>query len=143
MSRRPLRLLASIAAALLVLGTAACSDDDSTSADRGATSSADAANGNDQDSDGDDEALDIGELTGGSDRPFGVSRDDLAKSIGSATSADRWEVEGETIYLFYGSGTYDSMTAAINCSAALTLQSDEDRVVLVYPDGEVDCNEQS
>lgn len=136
------RVLVPLFALALVFGATACSDDESPSADDTRNDDVSAAiGGGDQDTE--DVEFDFDELTGGSDRPFDVSREDLAKSISGGVQADRWEVEGDTIYLFFDEGTFDSIPAAINCSVALTLQSDEDRVVLVYPDGEVDCNEQS
>lgn len=152
------RTVAALFALALMLGATACSDDDSSSpspneaADNsdGGTGGSDATdtNGTDDgtDSDGandDDVEFDFDEVTGGSDRPFDIDREGLAKSLQSGTNADRWAVEGDTILLYFESGTYDSIPAAINCSAALTLKSDEDRVVLVYPDGEVDCDQQS
>lgn len=145
------RLLAALFALVMVFAVAACSDDDSSDGGSSADPT-DAAAGDtdpestdtgDDDVDPDETEFDLNEITGGDDRPFDIDRETLARSLAPATKADRWEIDGDTIRLIYDSGSASAVTSTINCTAANTLKSDEDQVVLVYPDGEVDCGEYS
>lgn len=145
------RLLAVAFAGSILLGAAGCSDDDSANASAtpepagsaSEDSEATPGGGAGDNGDTDDIEFDLDEITGGSDRPFGLDREGLAQSMLAGTKADRWEVDGNTIRLIFSEGSVDSVSPVINCTATNSLKADEDRVVLVYPDGEVDCDEQS
>lgn len=67
------------------------------------------------------------------------TRDDLVVAAVAATQADRGEWAGDTMRLYYGSGSSSDVTADISCRAITHLLSDDDGLVLVYPDGEKDC----
>lgn len=144
------RLVAATAAALL-LAAAACSDDD----DGGAPATADDAASVDDAGAGDDAAEDddqdvpIGiaedgtlDLPEGEDgRIFGVDDEGLARSMKAGTGADRVEVDGSTFRLIFDEGSVDSVSVTINCIAMQSVKGDDDSVVLVYPDGEVACDD--
>lgn len=139
MPQRSSRLLVSvISAMLLMFGAVACSDDEAS--DSG-TNSANETSGEDAGDDrGDGEAVDSSGM-GDEERPFGVNLSAMARALAGGTGADRHEVDGNTVHLIFDEGSVDDVKAAINCSVAVSMIAEDDRVVLVYPDGEVDCDD--
>lgn len=71
-----------------------------------------------------------------------ADQDTLVTAAVAATNADSGEWRDGTMVLTYTDGSVDDVTASINCSAMSHLLSDDDGLVLVYPDGEVDCRDQ-
>lgn len=71
-----------------------------------------------------------------------ADQDTLVTAAVAATDADSGEWRDGTMVLTYTDGSVDDVTASINCSAMSHLLSDDDGLVLVYPDGEVDCRDQ-
>ncbi|HLT17159.1 MAG TPA: hypothetical protein VK007_10680 [Acidimicrobiales bacterium] len=144
------RLVAATAAALL-LAAAACSDDDdggapATADDAASVDDAGAGDGAAEDDDQDapigiaeDGTLDLPEGEDG--RIFGVDDEGLARSMKAGTGADRVEVDGSTFRLIFDEGSVDSVSVTINCIAMQSVKGDDDSVVLVYPDGEVACDD--
>ena len=123
------RTIASAALAVALLGVTACSDDD------------DGAAGDDQpaaESNGGGAASGLDESAG---RPFGVDASGMATAMKAGAGADRVEVDGNTFRLYFDEGSKDDVTATVTCSAMDSVSGDDDLVVMVYPDGELDCAE--
>lgn len=135
MHRRPFPSLAAALCVLaLTIGGSACSGDDDGGGAAGASTTV-AEPG----ADGSAAPPDGGgaEGGGGLDAP----QEDLAIALATATSADDHVVEGSTIVLHFSTGSKDDPMATVNCSAASRLISEEDEVVLRYPDGTLVCAE--
>lgn len=121
------RLAASLCAVALTFGAVACSSD------------GDAASKKSIPSGGAPGTNDGGVLDPEGGRPFGVDRSSMAVALAAATSAADHSVDGSTIELIYDSGSREDPTARINCSVAVSMVGEDDRVVLSYPDGPLDC----
>jgi hypothetical protein len=76
------------------------------------------------------------------DRPFDATSETMGIALEAATSADRHEVDGTTITLFFSEGSTEGMGVYINCTAADAVTGADDTVILVYPDGQANCDDQ-
>lgn len=123
-------IAAAVVAALLLVGAAGCSDD--SSGDKTSAAATD-ANGDDGTVSGDGDAS----------RPFGVDADGLATAMKSGTGADRVEVDGNTFRLYFDEGSTEDVMAMVKCSAMDSVKGDDDSVVMVFPDGELECDEET
>lgn len=81
-------------------------------------------------------------MEGDDGRPFDVDADGLAVAMQSATRADRVEVDGTTFRLHFDEGSVEDVQAYINCSAVNSVAGADDSVVMVYADGELDCDDE-
>ncbi len=139
MSRTAHRLAPVALAALLATGTAACgggggdSDDVATATDTADTPTAE--------QDTSDEADGTNGMDTEGDRAFDVDQDTVVTSILSGTDAVDAEWDGSTLRVIFEAGSVDDVEATIPCTAAETIIADDESVVIVYPDGEVDCSE--
>lgn len=119
-------------AALLTVGTAACGGGDET--DEAAAPAADAQ-------DTSDEADGTNGMDPEGGRAFDVDQDTVVTAVLSGTDAAAAEWEGSTLHVVFESGSVDDMEARIPCTAAETVIADDESVVVVYPDGEIDCSD--
>lgn len=91
-------------------------------------------------SDGNGGSDSSGELN--DDRAFGASDDTVIKGILTALSkADRAEFQGKSLMIYFNDGSVNDPTAGIGCLAAETLLGDDEKAVMVYSDGQLDCSE--
>lgn len=135
-----LRLAAVVAALLLAL--AGCGGDDSDDNDGSAsesTSSATASAGAGDGAGGG--AGDGGSDSDGSDsRAFDVDDDAVVQAVLAATRAEKAEWDGATLIVHFAEGSSEDPTAGTKCGAAVVLADDE-KMILRYPDGEIDCSQ--
>lgn len=139
------RFITSVLAAALFFGASACSgSSDDNSADTG-SNSGDATTATTADSSTDNDAESGNSGTGGSagdsDRAFGIDESGLAETLQRGLSADEVQVDGTTFRVIYSEGSVDSPTATMNCRVSVEIAGADDVIVLVYPDGELDCSE--
>lgn len=124
------RFVALLATSILVVaGTSACSGDDKSS-----DAAANAANTAKKNLSTPEKAA-AGTDTGN----LGVSEDDFATAVASATGADKVEWKGKTLRIHFETGSVEDSTATINCSVVNTLIAKGSKGVVVYSDGELDC----
>ena len=79
---------------------------------------------------------------GGDGRVFNSSDDTMVKAATAATGAESGEWRDDTLRLTFSKGSKEDVIASINCRAIAHTLADDDGLVLIYPDGEVDCGEQ-
>lgn len=145
-SRSLSRLFAVLLSAAMVFSLAACSGDDSDDTTNGDATEETSAGDAEDDAvagdavAGDDDAAATSEDEDDS-RAFDVDDDGLAAAMQSGTGADDVEVDGNTFRLNFNDGSVDDVTSSINCRAMNEVKGADDQVVLVYPDGEVNCDE--
>lgn len=123
-------LVSALAVAGLVL--AGCSSDSDSEAPAPGTSSndggsADATGTGDADSSG---------------RAFGASDDAIVQAVVTATPADSAEWRGDTLWVTFTDGSVDDPTVGGYCRVTAALLEDGEPVMLVYPDGEIDCEQE-
>lgn len=144
------RLAAMTTAALLLL--TACDGDDADSAVEAPTAveaggePADGAgtegDGTAGDVDAEEEAARIiGEAVAGDreGRAFDVDDDMVIETIVTATDAVEAEWDGATLVAIFDAGSADAPLAGMPCSAIEAIIAADESAVLVYPDGEIDC----
>ena len=138
-----------IAVLALAMALAGCSDGEDaspTSSSSGqATDVIDASpDGDESDDEGTAEAQQAlaDAIEGEGERPFGADDDALAVAMQAATRADRVQVDGGTFRLHFDEGSVEDVNAFINCSAMNSIKGDTDSVVMVYADGELNCDDE-
>lgn len=89
----------------------------------------------------DEAARIIGEAVSGDreGRAFDVDDDMVVQTIVTATDATKAEWDGSTLVASFDEGSAQEMLAGMPCSAIEAIIAADERAVLVYPDGEVDC----
>lgn len=144
------RLAAMTTAALLLL--TACDGDDAEQAAEAPTpvepggeqadgEQADGA-GTDGDAGAEEEAARIiGEAVSGDreGRAFGADDDMIIQTVVTATDAVEAEWDGVTLVAIFDDGSADAPLAGMPCSAIEAIIAADESAVLVYPDGEIDC----
>lgn len=144
--------MAALAMTLVVTGglVAACGGDDTPAASNNAAEAgaddADSTNDVGSNSDGtnnDGASSDTANNDGAGDdgRAFDSTDDAVITAVVQGTQAERAEWDGSTLRVIFDSGSAESPTEWIKCSAAEVLLADDEKAVLVYPDGELDCAE--
>lgn len=134
-----LRLAAVVAALLLALAGCGGDDSDDDGSASESTSSATASDGA-----GDGAGGGVGD--GGSDsddsdsRAFEVDDDAVIQAVLAATQAEKAEWDGATLMVHFAEGSSEDPTSGAKCGAAVVLADDE-KMVLRYPDGEIDCSQ--
>lgn len=136
---------AALALALILSGgVAACGGDDSSSADSsgsgGAATSADRDEGSSTD-DSDAGSGDGSNDDSGEGRAFDSTDDAVITAATSATGAERGEWDGSTVRIVFGAGSAENPVAWTNCLAIESLIADDEAAVLVFPDGELRCED--
>lgn len=143
MTFRPNRLTIALLAASLLFSAAACSSDDGEESPETDTTEQVQSPEPDSDEQGaEDGSTTVGTMPDGdASRPFGVNAEALAEAISTATRADDFEIDGNSFRLIYNEGEVDGTTAFINCTVVNELKGDDDTITLVYPDGELNCED--
>ncbi len=78
----------------------------------------------------------------GSGRVFGASDDAVVQAVVKATPADSAEWRGDTLWVNFDDGSVKGPTTGGYCRITAALLNDGESVMLVYPDGEVDCEQE-
>lgn len=139
------RFITSLLASAVLIGASACSgSSDDNSADNSsnnvdATTTTTAAPSTDNDTESGDSGS--GGSAGDSDRAFGIDDSGLAETLQRGLSADEVQIDGNTFRVIYSEGSIDSPTAAMNCRVSVDIAGADDVIVLVFPDGELNCSE--
>lgn len=100
----------------------------------------DAANSDAANSDG---AGSGGSGSGSGGYTSNIPSDTMVVAAVTATRAKDGEWKDGALRLTYDEGSVEDIMAHINCSAISHLIKDEEGLILVYPDGEVDCREEA
>lgn len=139
---RRMRLAATMSALLLLT---ACGGEDADQASEpptaveAGTEDSDAA-GSDDDAE-DEAARVIGEAVSGDreGRAFDADDDMIIQTVVTATDAVEAEWDGNTLVAHFDDGSVDEVMAGMPCSAIGAIIAADESAVLIYPDGEIDC----
>lgn len=125
------------AALFLVVGLGACSDDE----DSSGGSATPAATGGTSDVSSDDASPSdvLDQMFDEDDRAFGIDQEQVAGIMVSTLKADSFTIDGNTTRVTFKDGSMEDPMAHINCSVAETIGGPDDRFILEYPDGTLDC----
>lgn len=130
---RIVRVVAIVSA--LVLGVAACGDDD------GEASSSTTSPVGDATSDGDVSSADDAEQEGDGDGSE-MSDDDrerVARALLSTVGADGYEIDGDTLVYIFEDGSSEDPGVDVNCMSMIAIQGAFELVLLQFPDGTHEC----
>lgn len=109
------------AAAVLMVGLTACGGDSTPAADSSTSGKA---------------------ASGESDRAFGVDSSGMSTAIKAGTKADRVEFNDGTFRAHFESGSTEDTVAWTKCGV-LQLLGEGENLLLVFPDGELDCSKRN
>jgi len=90
------------------------------------------------DSSASDEAT--GTEDGNDGRAFDSTDDAVITAISAALDPDDITWEGKTLMVSFNSGSVGDPTAGTGCLAITTLVADDEKGIISYPDGEIDCS---
>jgi len=118
--------LAAAAALMMVLGLVGCSTGgEATPGSAPDSGSSDGATGTDEGNDG---------------RAFDSTDDAVITAISAALDPDSIKWDGKTLMVSFSSGSVGDPTAGTGCLAITTLVADDEKGIISYPDGEIDCS---
>lgn len=141
LTRKAPRTVALTLAAILALGSTACSGDGSGDEAEAAGSDASGVPVDGPELDSDKAADDKGdEGAADSDSAYDSDLEILGVGLQASTAAARFTVDGDTLRLHFTEGSVEDPSAHITCSAASQLLDSAHRAVVVFPDGEMDCS---
>lgn len=128
---RIVRVVAIVSA--LLLGVAACGDDD------GEASAVTTAPVGDATSDGDVSSADDAEEDRDESEMSDDDRERVARALVSTVGADSYEIDGETLVYIYEDGSSEDPGVDAHCMSMIAIQGAFELVILEFPDGSHEC----